>query len=745
MVGVDFVSGPRVESKKDIGFVFPNFAGDVTTQVFAVVEAHVGVVEIDGVGDAEGFIGGVLFGAAEFGEFLRGNITRVRAAGVIRADDVADGGALFDPRCDGASAVEVGVVRVSGDRHNALIFEVHISTSVGCVLTQRRKGSKGENNGRIPPLIRPGHNDVVIISCTTRENIVHGARWKCGVMSRRLSPQLLLRLRRGEAFSASKQKDIALRHGALERTAAAGFRFLRPEVRPDNMRVVRVEPPPVFDFRDRREGEDREVGEEMRRGGCPELRLEHFLDPFRFFLHALVGSEPFDCGEREPVRFAPFHCGCITFSHYRAAVLIIRRGKPADHRFADAQDGRPELAVLAYERVAEGFFPLLRREVRVPEPQFALSVPFLVREVFTQQPFLLVIEVERRLRERAEFHELREVGVHADREIDVFVDCLFVVVLEEKDVRAEHEYSVASQLLDQGADVDALRLLEEVFLRLDADPDVVDAEAQHVVHAEGGDRLRGREDAEVERAVVADHQIEQLHRAVFLEQEVLVHYEEVVSVQFFAEADAGFVQLASGFQEGMVFPVVEMGCTAEAASVGAAHAGHQHGAVLGERQSERPLVVGGGHCRVRDRGVHVLLEQFPERANPFAAHNNVAVDQLFDVRYARAVPAEYDFCSRRYLAHDLRHLLRFDKVRSDKRNADVLVSFFNFLAELLQRREIEHHRRHLEVFGDEVEAETAVVVPDRENSLFAGDLIVKEFEFIFLAAVFVVHTERPEN
>ena len=134
-------------------------------------------------------------------------------------------------------------------------------------------------------------------------------------------------------------------------------------------------------------------------------------------------------------------------------------------------------------------------------------MPLLEGQVRPQQPPALVVLVQRGDRHRGQQHELHEVRLETDQEVDVVLDVLRRVVLHAQDARGEDRDAAVPQVLDQLAGVDTV-VLGEVALAaaaFDADPHQIHPEAHQVVDTEGGDRLGRREDVEAEEALVALH------------------------------------------------------------------------------------------------------------------------------------------------------------------------------------------------------------------------------------------------
>ena len=377
-----------------------------------------------------------------------------------------------------------------------------------------------------------------------------------------------------------------------------------------------------------------------------------------------------------------------------------------------------------------------------------LPVPFLERDVRIQQAARLVVFVERGHRHAGVEHELAEIGLEAHDVLDVVRDVVGRVMLQAHDGRAENGNPVVAQFADEPRGVDAG--VFGVHVRgvggLEPDPDEHDAQSRHVLDAKGGDRFRRGGNVEAEPALVLLHEREQFHRARPVFQEVLVHDVELGRARRIGDPAALFEDVLPGAEERDVGLLEEMRRAAEVAAVHAAEAGHEDaGRYAGNRNSENAAVFGAREDRVMDRCVGILAEEPAHPADALAARHVVADDQLLDALDRRAVSAEDDDGIRRVQPDQPGHLAGLQVVWRDERNADDVVVVLQLADEPRVRREVEDGCIGVDVRGDEVQAERAMVESERRRTLDARHLIVVKLHQVFFAPVFVIHAVRAKD
>ena len=133
-------------------------------------------------------------------------------------------------------------------------------------------------------------------------------------------------------------------------------------------------------------------------------------------------------------------------------------------------------------------------------------------------------------------------------------------------------------------------------------------------------------------------------------------------------------------------------------------------------------------------------------SHALAADDMVGVDPLVQIGDVGNMPADDDFGLRLIAADQLAHLFDFVLVGNDRGDADHVVPVIaDFLDEAVQRREVQHGARGLDIGLDEHDAPTAVEHPQRERALRPRDLVVVELHRVHRAAELVVHGIGTED
>lgn len=127
-----------------------------------------------------------------------------------------------------------------------------------------------------------------------------------------------------------------------------------------------------------------------------------------------------------------------------------------------------------------------------------------------------------------------------------------------------------------------------------------------------------------------------------------------------------------------------------------------------------------------DGSVGVFAQVLSEPADPFAAHDMVTVDEVFDAFDGGAVASEENLCLGLVLAHQSSHFFGFEEVGDDEADADGVVALaFQLSFEIVAGRKVEHGNGSADVFRQEVQAEGAMMEAKRRDPLGFGHLIVK--------------------
>ena len=243
------------------------------------------------------------------------------------------------------------------------------------------------------------------------------------------------------------------------------------------------------------------------------------------------------------------------------------------------------------------------------------------------------------------------------------------------------------------------------------------------------------------------HLGQQLHRAPFVEQEVLVHHEERVHLQRAFDTAHHVEELLAGFVEVDVVALApeKRGRRAEVAAHRAADRRDDRGgriaAAARRLEPHQPESKRGGNGRVRDGRIDRLAEERPEPPNALPGHDVIGVDHGVELRERRDVPADDDRRSRRVLAHEPAHLLHLADVHDDARNAhDVVGVGLELAYETLARGKIEHRGRCRD------DAPRAMRHAERKRILGARHLIVVQLHRVDgAAAELVVLREGTED
>ncbi len=240
------------------------------------------------------------------------------------------------------------------------------------------------------------------------------------------------------------------------------------------------------------------------------------------------------------------------------------------------------------------------------------------------------------------------------------------------------------------------------------------------------------------------HPGEQIHGALLLQQEVLVHDEERLHLprglrllhhpeQFFA----GLVEV-----EHLAFAAEERRGGAEVAAHGAAH-GSDHGGGtvdhVGDLDAHHAQVEPGGERRMTDGRFYIFAEVAAHPGDAVALDDMIGVQKVLDAGDGRDVPADDDGRMRRELPHHAAHLARFAHVHDDRGDADHVVVVPGELArERLAGGEIQNRAGRRDVLLDHHDAPGAVEAAQRKRALRPGHLVVVKLHRVDGAAAEII-------
>ena len=145
------------------------------------------------------------------------------------------------------------------------------------------------------------------------------------------------------------------------------------------------------------------------------------------------------------------------------------------------------------------------------------------------------------------------------------------------------------------------------------------------------------------------------------------------------------------------------------------------------------------------RPVDVLSQQLSQKADAFAAANEVVRDKIFDSLDTYAVASQDYLCLGRFFTHHLGHLPCFCGVRHDEADTDKVIPLADLPPEFAQRGKIEYRRRDVYIFRHKVQAEAMVIEAVGKNPLFPRDLVMEQFHLIFLAAIHIIYREGTKH
>ena len=238
-----------------------------------------------------------------------------------------------------------------------------------------------------------------------------------------------------------------------------------------------------------------------------------------------------------------------------------------------------------------------------------------------------------------------------------------------------------------------------------------------------------------------------------MEEEVLVHHEERADAHLALELAHDVEQLVAGLVEvDRLALAAEHGRGgAEVAAQRAAHrrddrGGHVAAAFFGA-DAQVPRAEARGNQRVAQRLVLVLAQEAAEPAHALAADDVIGVDPLVQIGHVGDVAADDDRGVRQILPNQLAHLLHFEDVGNDRRDADdVVLVGANLLDEAIERGEVQQRAGRGDVRLDHHQAPTAVEHPQRESALGPRHLVVVKLHRVHApAAVLVVLAVGPED
>ena len=165
------------------------------------------------------------------------------------------------------------------------------------------------------------------------------------------------------------------------------------------------------------------------------------------------------------------------------------------------------------------------------------------------------------------------------------------------------------------------------------------------------------------------------------------------------------------------------------------------------RDAHVPRADAGNDLRMADRPIDRFAQVAAEPGHAFALDDVVGVDPLGQVRDVGDVPADDDLRIGLILADQRAHLRDLSLIGNDRGDAHhVVLLRAKLLDESLQRGEVEHGARGLDVRGNEHDPPTAVEHPQGEGALGASDLVVIQLHRVQpAAAVLVVHAVGAED
>ena len=163
------------------------------------------------------------------------------------------------------------------------------------------------------------------------------------------------------------------------------------------------------------------------------------------------------------------------------------------------------------------------------------------------------------------------------------------------------------------------------------------------------------------------------------------------------------------------------------------------------RHAEDAGLLGALQYGVNDWVTDVLSNVLTQPGDSFSLHHMVAVDGVLDPLHSRTVSTKDDFGVRGKNSCQFRHFLRLDEVGSDEGDAHRVVVQNYLLLEALEGGKIKHRDVGIEVFGQEIQPEGAVLKAKRRQPLLPGNLIMEELHDVLFAAKLIIYTKRSKD
>ncbi len=302
----------------------------------------------------------------------------------------------------------------------------------------------------------------------------------------------------------------------------------------------------------------------------------------------------------------------------------------------------------------------------------------------SEQPALFLhLVIERRTRNGRVQHELVEIGLVRDGVLDLGGDVFGCVMFQPQNGGPQENDAVLAQFARQLQRVGAFQFGVSGLRRFQTQPDGRDAQFHQFLIAVLPDGVGRRKNIESPTLAGGLHARQQVHGALPLEQEVLVHDEE----RFHVAGGFRFLHQAEQFLAGGVeiehFPLAseEGRRGAEIAAHGASHGSDDGGGsvrLIGDLHAHDAQVEAGGKGGMANGGRHVLAQVAAHPLDAIALHDVVGVEDVLDAGNRGHVPAHHDGGVRREFADHAAHLARLADVHDDRRYAhDVVRWAFN--------------------------------------------------------------------
>ena len=300
--------------------------------------------------------------------------------------------------------------------------------------------------------------------------------------------------------------------------------------------------------------------------------------------------------------------------------------------------------------------------------------------------------------------------------------------------------------------VGPVQLAVAAVRRLESEPDPRDAQLDEFPQLVFRHGVGRREDVERPGLAVRLHQLEQFHRPLAVEQEVLVHHEEGGQAEFLLRLAHHLEQVGAVVEEAdrLALAAEEGRRGAEVAPDRAADRRDDRrrpSRSMGHGKSHDAEAERRGDRRVDDRLRGILAEVGAHPGDALALDQMIGIDEALDPGNGRDVTADDDLRVWRVLANEAAHLADLPDVDDDPRDADDVVALVRqFADEARPAGKVEQRRGSGDVVLDELDAPRTVEHPQREGSLLARDLVLVELHRVDgPAAELVVLRVRAED